>query len=369
MAESTGSRFIASRRYRWLAGAIFFSTFIIVLLGFHRSPAYNPSSIPEAPVPGHSTTTDTKANSDINWSTFAYTQYVTNSEYLCNSVMFFEALKRLNSKADRVMMYPVGLVHPGDHSSLEARLVAKARDEYDVKLVPIEIQHRDNADGMYSYTDSGDADGRADIYFLETWADSFTKLLAFNQTQYKRVLSIDSDSLLLQQMDELFLIPPTPVAMPRAYWLFPEQTTLSSQVMLIEPSDAEFSRIQEQIRAASKNDYDMEIVNYLYNASALILPHRKYDLISGEFRRDTHGWYLGSDVEIWDPAKVYSEAKLVHFSDWPLPKPWLPIPENKRIEIQPKCYALPNGEEDCTARIIWNGLYTDFKKKREEVCK
>jgi hypothetical protein len=36
----------------------------------------------------------------LNWSDFAYTQYVTNTNYLCNSVMLFESLHRLKSKAD-----------------------------------------------------------------------------------------------------------------------------------------------------------------------------------------------------------------------------------------------------------------------------
>lgn len=31
-----------------------------------------------------------------------------------------------------------------------------------------------------------------------TWAESYTKLLAFNQTEYDRVLSLDSDSTILQ---------------------------------------------------------------------------------------------------------------------------------------------------------------------------
>ena len=31
-----------------------------------------------------------------------------------------------------------------------------------------------------------------------TWTESYTKLLAFNQTQYDRVLSLDSDSTVLQ---------------------------------------------------------------------------------------------------------------------------------------------------------------------------
>ncbi len=46
---------------------------------------------------------------DVNWSRFAYVQYVTNSAYLCNSVMLFETLHRLGSKADRQ-----GLQYNGD---------------------------------------------------------------------------------------------------------------------------------------------------------------------------------------------------------------------------------------------------------------
>lgn len=165
-------------------------------------------------------------------------------------------------------------------------------------------------------------------------------------------------------MDELFHMPSAPVAMPRAYWLYPDKEILSSQVMLIEPSKLEFSRVMDKVNSASKDDYDMEIVNYLYRDSAMILPHRRYDLVSGEFRNTNHTWYLGSDAEEWDPAAVYSEAKLIHFSDWPLPKPWLPIPDEDRIKIQPDCVTFETGE-DCTARTIWNSFYLDFKKKRK----
>ena len=128
----------------------------------------------------------------------------------------------------------------------------------------------------------------------------------------------------------------------------------------------EFARVMKKIRAASKQDYDMEIVNYLYRDSALVLPHRKYDLISGEFRSSSHERYLGSDVEEWDPSLAYSEAKLVHFSDWPLPKPWFLGPEDIRQMIEPDCKPHPDGAgEDCTARIIWNSLYSDFRKRRQ----
>lgn len=78
--------------------------------------------------------------SNVDWSRFAYTQYVTNSEYLCNSVMFFESLHRLSSRPDRVMMVPFGMLEPEMVNSSDAYLINKARDEYNVKIVPITIQ-------------------------------------------------------------------------------------------------------------------------------------------------------------------------------------------------------------------------------------
>ena len=116
----------------------------------------------------------------VNWSDFAYCQYVTNEAYLCNSLMIFESLVRLEAKADKLMLYPEEWI-VGDNSNA-GKLLAKARDEYDVVLQPIHIQRF-----------AGEP----------TWAESFTKLLAFNQTQYKRVLSLDSDATVLQVCNTL----------------------------------------------------------------------------------------------------------------------------------------------------------------------
>ncbi|KAI1403087.1 glycosyltransferase family 8 protein [Hypoxylon fuscum] len=288
-------------------------------------------------------------DAQVNWSRYAYTQYVTNAAYLCNSVMIFETLFRLKSKADRVMMYPEKMMDPAETNpgSEEARLLVKARDEYKVKLVPVGVQRRAGGDA--------------------TWAESFTKLLAFNQTQYDRVLNVDSDATILQSMDELFLMPPCPVAMPRAYWLFPDNKILSSQLMLVQPSAVEFERITQKMESAGRNDYDMEIVNQLYADSAMILPHRPYDLLTGEFRGDNHQNYLGTDREEWDPVAIFNEAKFLHFSDWPVPKPWISMSESLRQDKQPKCVD-KNGQEDCSARDLWNGFYTDFSQRRSDVC-
>lgn len=207
-------------------------------------------------------------------------------------------------------------------------------------------------------------DGLIDSSNSATWADSYTKLLAFNQTQYSRVLSLDSDSTILQPMDELFLVPRAPVAMPRAYWLT-EESTLSSQIMLITPTADEFARVKAAIDTAKGGDFDMEIVNQLYGRDCMILPHRQYDLLTGEFRSKDHVPYLGNDYEEWDPDAILKEAKFLHFSDWPMPKPWLSASDGQTKQVQPECTKDKDGKEDCRARDIWLGFYSDFKKRRE----
>ncbi|XXG98607.1 hypothetical protein Hte_004932 [Hypoxylon texense] len=332
---TVGLFFLAFRNYDRLPS-------IESLRGGSTAAAGSNSDCPPAVVPPFE-------GAQVDWSRYAYTQYVTTPAYLCNSVMIFETLFRLGSKADRVMMYPEKMMDPAETNpaSEEAKLLVKARDQYKVKLVPVSVQRRAGGDS--------------------TWAESFTKLLAFNQTQYERVINVDSDGTILQTMDELFLMPPCPVAMPRAYWLFPDNKILSSQLMLVQPSAVEFERIMQKVESAGRNDYDMEIVNQLYADSAMILPHRPYDLLTGEFRGDNHQNYLGTDREEWDPVAIFNEAKFLHFSDWPVPKPWIPMSDSIRQANQPKCVT-KDGQEDCSSRELWNGFYSDFVQRRSDVC-
>ena len=119
-----------------------------------------------------------EAGDKVIWSDFAYVQYVTNANYLCSSLMILEALHRSGAKADRIMMFPDSWTVPEDIRAdlgTESRLLAQARDLYKTKLIPIKVQSFAKGD--------------------PTWKDSYTKLLAFNQTQYKRLISLDSDAI------------------------------------------------------------------------------------------------------------------------------------------------------------------------------
>ena len=173
------SSWLRSRRVR--NGIIVFVVLSILILSVQHSDNLTPRlrKLYEESETGLFNHDRTPTN--VEWSDYAYTQYVTNEKYLCNSLMIFEALHRLESKADRAMMYPQQWIVPegaGEQASYESKLLAKARDEYKVKLVPIQVQTFDKQE--------------------QTWRDSFTKLLAFNQTQYKRVINVDSDSTVMQ---------------------------------------------------------------------------------------------------------------------------------------------------------------------------
>lgn len=166
-------------------------------------------------------------------------------------------------------------------------------------------------------------------------------------------------------MDELFLIPSSPVAMPRAYWL--DQPFLSSQLILIEPSHTEWQRIRDFIDR-SDSGYDMDILNTLYKDSCSVIPHKRYNLLSGEYRSEKHDKYLGSPDEPWNGTRVFEEAKFIHFSDWPVPKPWLEAGDDIMQAHEPKCKkqkTIDNEEEDCSDRNIWRGLYKDFTDRRQ----
>lgn len=96
----------------------------------------------------------------------------------------------------------------------------------------------------------------------------------------------------------------------------------------------------------------MEIVNKLYGKESIIIPHRGYDLLSGEFRSSEHHRYLGSKEEVWDPQKIIDEAKYVQFGN------------AQKLQGQLACRELDTGR-DCRDREIWLNLYDEFTERRQ----
>ena len=291
-----------------------------------------------------------------DWSRFAYVQYATDPQSMCNAYMVFEALKRLGSKADRVLLYPntwdAARNDPKDRTS---QLLFRAKKTYGAKLKPIQLL------GLDGPAEAGT------LKKLSTWETSITKLRVFEVDEYERVLYFDNDVHVQQHMDELFLLPSAPIALPRAYWSdrSRDEWRLSSVLMLVEPNPAETKHMWERLQGwrfdPNRNPsftYDDDLINDRFGSSAMVLPHRPYVLQTSEFRRpmSEHQYYLGTvnappSARPWDPHTAIKEAKLVHFQDWPLPKPWIMWPNDGLVEMQPACTGSHTGS--CADREVW----------------
>ncbi|KAL2823011.1 hypothetical protein BJX63DRAFT_417401 [Aspergillus granulosus] len=247
---------------------------------------------------------------------FTYVQY---ANYLCNAIMDFVRLDHLAAHFDRVLIHPKDWEGPSE--SREQIALARVQKLYPhVRLHPVEVLS----------TSSGDP----------TWHKSLTKFHAFALTD--------------------------PVAVARAYWLNDKDTNLKGQmlgshVMLIEPNEGNFRRILAETK--SSGAFDMEVLNRLFADSAMILPHRRYALLTGEFRNKDHQWYLAEDQDAeWHAVAEVSRAYLL----------WLPHSEAQWQAALPEC-----GEDEvvetvdrprCADRLMWTGLYEDYYRDQKEVC-
>ena len=307
---------------------------------------YSPSQKQSGPFSGN-----------VDWTRYAYSQYATDQHYLCNSLMIFEQLEALKSPASRVLFYPKSWdLDVSSSKDRTSQLLVMARDKYRVKLRPVE---------MYSLDRGG------------TWDASVNKLYAWTE-DYDRVIHLDSDCTLLQTLDELFFLPITSnsPAMPRAYWR--NNNMMSSLLIVLQPSAQEAETLFEMASGLDNSTvdqlFDMEILNRRYRDTAMVLPHRPYSLVTGEIRRpgaSNHTMYLGNKHELWNTNKMLKEAKLIHFSDWPLPKPHIMWPNGLMVEMQPPCEIEPGTarEAGCESRIVWKKLYDDFRRRRKDVCR
>jgi len=99
--------------------------------------------------------------------------------------MIFESLSKLQTKAAKVMLYPADWDVGPEIGTFQSKLLLRAEADYGVELKPVYRRHL--------------------VDVSSTWRDSFVKLLAFNMTQYERVLSLDSDSTVMKVCYPLYL--------------------------------------------------------------------------------------------------------------------------------------------------------------------
>ncbi|CAL3972011.1 hypothetical protein PZA11_005237 [Diplocarpon coronariae] len=294
----------------------------------------------------------------VDWDRKQYVQVVADEEKLCGAILVWHDIESIGSRARRTLLYPSSWspdeleTDPALNNSLtrKAHLLREARDKYYVRLHPMDELHENKtARGI--------------------WTDEYMRLLAFKLTDFKRVLILDSASQPKGNLDSVFLLPEAPLAMPWVFWGEPVGWTFSNQMMLITPSLEEFAKIEAEIESADPDEYDLTIVERRYRHKTLKIPQRPYHLMTGELRRTDHSKYLGSPSKQWDPEEVLKKSKLLHFSDWPIPRPWASANQSTLNKYMPKCLKSEwFGATNCKNRILWMQLYSDYAAKRKGFC-
>ncbi len=270
--------------------------------------------------------------------------------------MLFSQLKEVSSLASRVLIYPsdwrlnAAMNSDGKSNGAHiARVLRYAAEEFNVLLRPTDTLQKDTSQTI--------------------WGQSFSKFLSYNLTQYDRVIVLGAESIVLNSLDELFFLPPAPIAMPYVYWSKPAGWRLSNQIMVIQPSSADFSDIEKIVKSANPDETDMGIVYKLYNKTLMRLPQRPYHILSEEFRlKDTeHNRYLGTSQESWDASEILRQTKLVHFFDPPIPEPWIASITTWE-KYTPRCVATAYRNFNCDNRDAWVRFYKDYDNRRKNVC-
>lgn len=111
-----------------------------------------------------------------------WTTLITNTAYLSGLLTLHYSLKKVGSRYPLVVLYTDSFPADG-HKALDARGIAKRHVPY---LLPTSTKDYEN-----------------DIRFYDCWS----KLTPFSLIEYDRIVQLDSDMLVVQNMDELMEIP------------------------------------------------------------------------------------------------------------------------------------------------------------------
>lgn len=166
------------------------------------------------------------------------------------------------------------------------------------------------------------------------YAGCLLKLAAFRMHEIdpsiSKVLTLDSDQLVLKNLDHLFDLPLQDFKAAHAYWL--SEDTLSSTLMLIKPNPKQWLRVQETMSDPHPAQYDMDMVASLFGKQPDNKISGKYATVNSHWEDwNIPPWFEstnhapGSTTEAVpatddDLNLLRDQAQVVHF--FAIGKPW-----------------------------------------------
>lgn len=270
-------------------------------------------------------------------------QYATDRQYLCNALINVKRLIGLDTTCELVVLVP-------------ARFF-RARPQSPVSKLLASLKERNVVLASLSHTSLITTGAEGAMY-----VDSLQKLSVLGMQGYDVVVYFDNDGLVLRNLDDLASQMPRHVelAVPRAYYT--ESNGVSSAFMVIRPSEKLARLAREITRERSVGDYDMEVINQMVQREDVVsleLPYSKYLLLTGIFRDHTQF----DKTSEWDARKVIEQASYIHFSDSPIPKPWVDDRGAQLRQHGPRCQGT-----DCENVVVWKEVYRQFRDEMRASC-
>ncbi|KAI8813182.1 nucleotide-diphospho-sugar transferase [Cladochytrium replicatum] len=222
------------------------------------SPSVPSPSPPKAAEPAFvptnefDTYTPKRLDKNGNLRRLAYGFYVTNDQYACTALTAARSIVESGGRSDPEIIDFAAMVV---RALVSDKFVDKLKN-FGMKIIEVEL-----------------IENQAKGPFHENWKHSMTKILIFNQTQYERIIYMDSDAVVVRDLDWMFDLPPYFTYFPRAYWL--NQPFVNGQFYIIQPNN----RLAKDLfdffyrnEAENKVFYDMDVANEVLQSTASFLP-------------------------------------------------------------------------------------------------
>lgn len=224
---------------------------------------------------------------------YTYVAVMTNLKYYPGLCALAYSLQKVNSK------YPLTVLLPDDIDSYTEEKVNQVPGVNVHKAARVDISHYINSDNSYS-----------------RWNDSFFKLQIFNLFGYDKLVFLDLDMIVLQNIDHLFTKNHMS-SVAAGICVFPEWKGLNSGLMVVEPQKGLFEELITLIPSVceyriSKNLSfgDQNVINTYYrdwySHKELVLDET-YNALSS---------YIEEVAKHYD----YKDIKVFHFAEGV--KPW-----------------------------------------------
>ncbi|KAI5807519.1 nucleotide-diphospho-sugar transferase [Peziza echinospora] len=111
----------------------------------------------------------------------------------------------------------------------------------------------------------------------------------FKTDEIKRMIILDSDQLIMRNLDHLFYLPPVEIAAPKMYW--GDGGGITTTLMVVQPSISLWKRMDKAIHTIRAGEYDMDLVNRVFKKEIMALPGRYCTLNSHWEVNDVPEWY------------------------------------------------------------------------------